>query len=198
MLRPDFIERYARLTHAAPHLHLSVQSGSSAVLRRMKRRYNAEQAMTAIEALRTHIPSLQLTCDMIVGFPGESEDDFRETLSFSERAHFLSMHVFAFSARRGTPAASFPDRVPEEEKRKRSTVLSALAHRMTGECLAEALAKGAPLPVLFETVEGGIATGHTPSFLPVSAPTAAAVQGEILTVRPTAVGNGVLLGEIIK
>ena len=94
-LMGDTVPRLARLTRLAPHLHLSMQSGSSPVLARMKRRYNARQAMDGIRALRAAIPDLMLTADMIVGFPGESEGEFLETLAFAEEARFLSMHVFA-------------------------------------------------------------------------------------------------------
>lgn len=198
VLRGDFIERFARLSHMAPHLHLSVQSGSSEVLRRMRRRYNAEAAMASIEALRAAIPALQLTCDMIVGFPGESKENFAETLAFSKKAHFLSMHVFAFSARRGTPAATFPDRVSEAEKHERSAQLSALAHRMSAEILHAAVACGAPLSVLFETVKGDVATGHTPAFLPVTVRGTGITSGEIGMVRPLAVADGTILGELCR
>lgn len=195
VLRGDFITRLSRLSHLAPHLHLSVQSGSSPVLARMKRRYNAEQAMDAILALRAAIPEVLLTCDMIVGFPGESKEDFANTMKFSERAHFLSMHVFSYSARRGTPAATYPDKIGDAERAERSALLSALARRMNEETLSAAVFAGKPLSVLFETERRGLATGHTPSFLPVTVP-ATGVAGEILTVYPTAVQNGQILATL--
>ena len=198
VMKPDFIRRIAVLSHITPHFHLSVQSGSSRVLAGMRRRYHAEMAEGAIEALRSAIPGVTLTCDMIVGFPGETEEDFRETLAFSERARFLSMHVFAYSPRRGTPAATLPGQVAEEVKAARSAALSALAERMTAALLGEAVAAGAPLSVLVETVRGGIARGHTPSFLPVAFPAARAVSGDILTVLPTEARDGTLLGILME
>jgi threonylcarbamoyladenosine tRNA methylthiotransferase MtaB len=196
-LRPDTVARLARLTHLAPHFHLSVQSGSSAVLALMRRRYNARQAMGAIHALRDAIPDLMLTCDMIVGFPGESEENFTETLAFAEEARFLSMHVFAYSPREGTPAATFPSSVPEDVKAERSGRLMALAARMTDSILCEKLAEGRVLSVLAETERGGILYGHTPSFLPVAFRAPRSSLGRIRQVLPTEYRDGVLYGQMV-
>ena len=190
----DTVPRLARLTRLAPHLHLSVQSGSSAVLARMRRRYNATQAMSGIRALRAAIPDLMLTAEMIVGFPGETAEGFAETMAFAEEARFLSMHVFAYSPRAGTPAAAFDGTVPEAVKAERSATLSALAHRMTGELLCEEAARGRTLTVLTETHTGEGTFGHTASFLPVLTrgehPT-----GEMIRVRPCGVLDGALIAE---
>lgn len=198
ILRGDFIPRLARLASIAPHLHLSVQSGSSEVLRLMRRRYNAEQAIAGVEALRAAIPEVELTCDMIVGFPGESKESFTETMNFARKAQFLSMHVFAYSPREGTVAATLPGQVPEAEKAARSAALSALAAEMTEARLRAAAERGTPLSVLIETVGDGYATGHTPAFLPVRIPGGEAVSGEILAVHPIGVSHGVIEGSIIK
>ena len=198
VLRGDFIPRLARLSSVAPHLHLSVQSGSSDVLRLMRRRYNAEQALAGVEALRAAIPEVELTCDMIVGFPGESKEDFAKTMDFARKAEFLSMHVFAYSAREGTVAATLPGRVPEAEKAERSATLSSLAAEMTEARLRAAVGRGLPLSVLIETVGDGYATGHTPAFLPVRIPAGDAVSGEVLSVRPLGVSHGVIEGSVIK
>lgn len=198
VVRGDFAERCAALTHLCPHFHLSVQSGSDAVLARMKRRYNRAMALSAIEALRAAIPDATFTCDMIVGFPGESKENFAETMDFAEKARFLAMHVFAYSPRRGTVAATLDGAVPEAEKAARSRALTSLAARLTEENLAAAVAAGRPLSVLFETCDGGVYTGHTPSFLPVRAPADSDVRGAILTVLPKGVEGGFLSCEIIK
>ena len=198
VMRGDFIPRIARLTKLAPHFHLSVQSGSDSILHAMKRRYNRTQALTAIHALREAIPDLQLTCDMIVGFPGESEENFAETMAFAKEAGFLAMHVFAYSPRSGTPAATLPCPVPEDVKAARSATLSSLAARMGEARLCEVVARGEPLSLLFETVRAGRGTGHTPSFLPVTAPATPSLVGEIRTVRPLSVSDGVIHAEIIN
>ncbi|MBQ7397446.1 MAG: tRNA (N(6)-L-threonylcarbamoyladenosine(37)-C(2))-methylthiotransferase MtaB, partial [Clostridia bacterium] len=113
IMRPAFVERIAKLSSLAPHFHLSMQSGSDAVLARMKRKYNSKQALSAIERLRAAMPNVQLTTDIIVGFPGETEEEFEETLRFSETIGFARMHVFPFSPRETTPAAVMPDQIPE-------------------------------------------------------------------------------------
>lgn len=197
-LRGDTIPRIASLEKLCPHFHLSVQSGSSAVLARMKRRYNAAQAMEACLGLKEAIPGAMLTCDMIVGFPGESKENFAETMAFSEKAHFLSMHVFAYSPREGTPAATYTGAVPDAEKAARSEALIALSHRMTEENLAAAVAKGEPLSVLFETERRGTAMGHTPSFLPVTVKAPLGLSGSIATVLPTEYRDGMIYGVLKK
>ncbi len=196
VLRGDFIPRAARLTRLAPHFHLSVQSGSSAVLASMRRRYNADMAMDAIKELKAAIPGVQLTADVIVGFPGESKENFMETVRFCEEAGFLSMHVFAYSPRAGTPAAAMEGQIPECEKAERSAQLSSLARQMGEEILRGAVASGEPLSVLFETASGGIATGHTPSFLPVRVKTGRRLGGRVLSCIPIGIEDGCILSKI--
>ena len=196
--RGDTIPRIASLEKLCPHFHLSVQSGSSAVLALMKRRYNADWAMDACMALKEAIPGVMLTCDMIVGFPGESKENFAETMAFSEKAHFLSMHVFSYSPREGTPAATYPNAVSDEEKAARSEALIALSRRMSEENLAAAVAKGEPLSVLFETERCGMAMGHTPSFLPVTVTAPPGLSGSIGTVLPTEYRDGMIYGVLKK
>ena len=197
-LRGDTIGRLAELKKLAPHFHLSVQSGSSAVLALMKRRYNATWAMEVCQGLKAAIPGVMLTCDMIVGFPGESKENFAETMYFAEKAEFLSMHVFSYSPRKGTPAATYQNAVPDEEKAARSEALIALARRMTEKNLASAVAKGEPLSVLFETERRGYATGHTPSFLPITVKAPAGLSGTIADVLPTECRDGMIYGTLIK
>ncbi len=196
VLRGDFIPRASRLRRLAPHFHLSVQSGSDTVLALMRRRYNAKMALCAIKALRAAIPEVQLTADFIVGFPGESKENFAETMCFCEEARFLSMHVFAYSPRAGTVAATMAGQVEESEKAARSACLSSLAKRMGDEILAKLAARGEPLSVLFETVSGGVATGHTPSFLPVRAKAPGRVGGRVLSCLPIGVEDGCILAKI--
>ncbi len=198
VLRGDFAPRAARLSHLAPHFHLSVQSGSDRVLARMKRRYNREMMLEGIAALREAFPTLELTADVIVGFPGESKEDFALSMDLAEKARFLSMHVFSFSPRRGTVAYGLDGAIPEEEKAARSRALIALGRRLTEERLAAVLAKGQPLSVLFETQADGIAVGHTPSFLEVHAPAERDVRATICTVRPEAVCGTALRGTVLE
>ena len=105
LMKQPFVDRIARLSSLAPHFHLSMQSGSSRTLAAMKRKYNAQMALDNMERVRRAIPDVQFTTDMIVGFPGEGEEDFRETVEFARQARFLMIHVFPYSRRTGTVAA---------------------------------------------------------------------------------------------
>lgn len=117
----------------APHLHLPFQSGSSRILGAMNRGYTREQYLALIEALRARIPQIVLTSDVIVGFPGESEQDFMQTLSLIEQVRFDALFTFLFSPRAGTPAATLPDTTPEEEKKRRFQRLLDTQNKISAE-----------------------------------------------------------------
>ncbi len=185
LMRPSFVERIARLSSLAPHFHLSMQSGSSAVLARMKRKYNRDQALAAVGRLRAAIPGVQLTTDIIVGFPGESEAEFEDTMDLARRARFLMIHVFPYSKRAGTSAATMPNQIPTAIKKQRVAMLSSLAAEIRAEILSEMIKKGQPVPVLFETYENGIATGHTPDFVEVRVSAPHSLHAETHPVRLT-------------
>ena len=195
---PSRIERLSRLCSVTPHFHLSMQSGADAVLRGMRRRYNRTQAERAVEHLRRAFPRLQLTADFIVGFPGESDADFADTLAFAKMAGFLSMHVFAYSARRGTPAARMKEQIPESVKHARSEELIALGAVLHRENLAAVLARGETLSVLMETESDGVYHGHSDSFLEVLVKSTDELHGRIVRVRPTSIAGECLLGEIVN
>jgi threonylcarbamoyladenosine tRNA methylthiotransferase MtaB len=198
-MREDFIRRFAALRTATPHLHLSMQSGSDSVLRGMRRRYNTDMALSSLAALRAALPRVQFTTDMMVGFPGETDEMFEETIEFCRKARFLDMHVFAYSRRPGTLAADYPDQVPEDVKHQRSARLIALKNEIRGEILASLCESGEPLSVLFETLSGDTLTGHSDSFVEVEAPAYGRdLRGETALVRPLGVRDGILLGEIVK
>ena len=127
VMTADFVEKIADLTSLAPHFHLSMQSGCSATLARMKRKYNAKQAEAAMARVRAAIPAVQFTTDMIVGFPGETEEEFAESADFARKAGFLHIHVFPYSRREGTPAATMKDQVPEAVKHERVNLLSRIS-----------------------------------------------------------------------
>ena len=197
MMKEDTVLRLSRLKKLVPHFHLSMQSGSSGVLKRMKRRYNAEMALAALERLRAAIPSVQFTTDMMVGFPGESEEEFAETLAFTEKARFLDMHVFAYSRRKDTEADGYKDQIPEAVKRDRSAHLIALAAALREEVLKEIVKRGKPLTVLFETNEGGVWHGHSDEFAPVAVKTDEDLHGEMRSVLPLSASPTEIVGELI-
>ncbi len=167
VMTPAFVEKVAGLSSLAPHFHLSMQSGCSATLARMRRRYNAAQAEAAMERVRAAMPTVQFTTDIIVGFPGEDEEEFAASLAFARRAKFLHIHVFPFSRREGTPAASMPDQVPEAVKHERVQAMSRVSEASCAALLDAALAADRPLTVLPETHEVGFSVGHTPDFMEV-------------------------------
>ncbi len=167
VMTADFVSRIASLSSLAPHFHLSMQSGCSQTLSRMRRKYNATQAMAAIERIRAAIPHVQFTTDMIVGFPGETEAEFAESLAFAEAAEFLHIHVFPFSRRAGTPAATMPNQVAEDRKHARVAALSHVSACSCAAILDRTLRDGSPVSVLPETRGCGHMTGHTPNFMEV-------------------------------
>jgi threonylcarbamoyladenosine tRNA methylthiotransferase MtaB len=171
-----------------------MQSGASAVLAAMKRKYNRDMALAGIERLRAAFPHLELTTDFIVGFPGETDADFEETMSFARAADFLQMHVFAYSKRKGTLAAERKDQIPTAVKKQRSAALIALGAELRRGRLARALERRPVCEVLFETFENGLAIGHTDSFLEVAVPSLAALHSEIRTVKFTEIEGARLLG----
>lgn len=195
LMRADFVKRIAALRTLAPHFHLSVQSGSSAVLAAMKRKYNREQALAGIHRLRTAIPAVQLTADFIVGFPGESETDFADTCSFAAEAKFLQMHVFAYSRRKGTPAAEMPGQIPVSVKKARSAALIALGGKLRTAQLQAALSNPWR-EVLFESFEDGFAIGHTADFLEVAVPVDRTLHSELHPVELLSVSGGRLLAKL--
>ena len=192
LMKPDFVARAARLVHLAPHFHLSVQSGASPVLAAMRRKYNRSMALDGILRLRNAIPNLELTADFIVGFPGECEEDFADTLSFAKEAAFLQMHVFAYSRREGTPAATMQGQIDTATKKRRSGALIALGQELRSARLRAALQQPVRT-VLFESYENGLAVGHTDSFLEVAVSSDVPLHGQLLTVRLTHIENDRLI-----
>ncbi len=126
-----FVTTLAKLDKVCPHFHLSLQSGSDATLKRMNRRYTAAEFAAGCDLLRSVFDNPAITTDVIVGFPGETEEEFAETRAFLERMKFFEMHVFKYSKREGTRAAVMPDQVPEQVKHARSEILLALERQMS-------------------------------------------------------------------
>lgn len=178
-LEPLFIdEPAARALAENPKIcrqfHLSLQSGSDAVLKRMNRRYTSEQYLRSAELLRRYMPECAITTDVIAGFCGETEAEHRETLAFCEKAAFARMHVFPFSVRRGTKAAGMPGQLPKSVKEARAAELSALGKRLTEQFLASQV--GSVAEVLAES--GG--AGYSGNYIRVLTD---APEGEIVRIR---------------
>ena len=128
-----FAKRLSELPKICPHFHLSLKSGCDTVLSRMNRRYDTAEYEVGCALLRRYFEHPAITTDVIVGFPGETDEEFETTERYLERIHFYEMHIFQYSRREGTKAAAMPDQVPEAVKKERSEKLLALGHRMSGE-----------------------------------------------------------------
>lgn len=198
VIKPEFVDKIKNLSSVAPHFHLSLQSGSDAVLARMKRKYNSARAMKSISLLREAIPDVKFTTDIIVGFPGETEEDFRKSCEFAKKAEFLMIHVFPYSKRRGTLAANMPDQIPEDIKKQRVHILSEISRDTRKRILDRAVAERGAVQVLFETYRDGYAYGHTSDFIEVRAKSDRAMHGELAGVRLLSHDGEVCEGEIVK
>ena len=196
LMRPAFVEAIAKLKKLAPHFHLSMQSGCSRTLAAMRRKYNAETAMRNIKAVRAAIEGVQFTTDFIVGFPGETDADFEETLAFAKEAKFLQTHVFKYSKRAGTVAATLPEQIPEDVKHVRSQKLIALSRESTASLLTEEIRLRPVQSVLFEQKIGDMWSGHTASFAEVRVSDTGDLHGQIRTVELQESTGEYLLGKI--
>ena len=146
----------------APFLHLPVQSGCTRTLHRMGRPYSAEAFEETVRMIRTNLPQASLSCDVIVGFPGETDEDFRDSLAFAQRMAFAAMHVFRYSPRAGTRAAAFPEQCSGAEKTARMEQAQKAAKTAKENFLKSQI--GTEFPVLFERERGdGYHVGHTPN-----------------------------------
>lgn len=154
----EFCRRLSACENLCPQFHLSMQSGSDGVLRRMRRKYDSARYFQSVELLNAAFPGCAVTTDMIVGFPGETEAEFAESLAFAERCGFAAMHVFPYSRRPGTPAASMPGQLTRAEKEERAAKAGALARSLRERYDTALLGK--PQEVLFEQIEDGFFTGH--------------------------------------
>lgn len=172
ILTEDFVAEIASCEKMCPHFHISLQSGCDATLKRMNRRYTAEEYFGKAELLRKYFPSCAITTDVIVGFPGETEEEFMQTKAFLEKVNFFEMHIFKYSRRKGTKADAMPDQIPEEIKTERSNVLLALEQQQSKAYRATFI--GRKVKVLLEEekeIEGKIYwLGHTGEYVKVAVP----------------------------
>ena len=172
IITEEFCRELKKFPNLCPHFHLSMQSGCDAVLQRMKRKYDTARYYESICLLREFFPGCAITTDMIVAFPGETEEEFRQSLDFIKKCGFADMHIFPYSRRPGTPAADMPGQLPNAVKEDRSRRAIAVAEQMSREYRESLI--GTTQTVLFEDREGEYFTGHTPNYIKVYA------QGENL------------------
>jgi len=195
LLRPAFCERLSKISHLCHHFHLSLQSGCSRTLAAMRRRNNAEMARDAMENLRAILSDVTFTADIIVGFPGETDEDFGETARFLEEAKLLDCHIFAFSPRPGTEAADMQGQISGKTKAAREKKLQDVTALSRKSVMESFLGKSAP--VLFEEHKDGYALGHADNFLDVAVKTDADLHNQIANVFFEKIENNRMIGYIL-
>ena len=169
IITEEFAKRISKLEKLCPHFHLSLQSGCDATLKRMNRRYDTEEYANKCDVLRKYFKHPAITTDVIVGFPGETDEEFETTRKFLEKVHFYEMHIFKYSKRKGTKAAVMKEQVPEEVKTKRSGILLELEKKMSEEFREDYLGKTEEALLEEELELDGVRyfTGYTKEYVKV-------------------------------
>jgi threonylcarbamoyladenosine tRNA methylthiotransferase MtaB len=194
LVTEDFCRRLLSVGRLCRHFHLSLQSGCDETLRRMGRRYDTARFLESVHLLRSCFPDCGLTADLIVGFPGETEEEFAQTLSFIQKCDFSALHIFPYSRRPGTRAYALEGQVPKTVKSQRAARAKAVADAMEDDYLHRCV--GRTLEVLFETEDGGVCTGHGENYRLVS------VEGRHLcglvgNVEIKGVSGKMLVGDLV-
>ena len=198
LIGKSFVDKVKECKILAPHFHLSIQSGSDNVLRSMKRRYSRAMALNNIRYIKENIPKARFTTDLMVGFPGESEEDFLETVSFVREVGFIDAHVFAYSRRAGTPAATYDGQIPENVKKERSARLIAVKNEVRESVLDEIVKLEEPISVILETYDGTHYTAHSDTFAEVRIEAERGLCGEMVWATPVSHENGIIIGKLAK
>ena len=165
VITENFCENMRKLPNLCPQFHLSMQSGCDTVLERMKRKYDTARYLESVELLYRHFPGCAVTTDMIVAFPGETEEEFLQSLAFIQKCRFADMHIFPYSRRPGTPADKMPGQHRNDVKEDRSRRAIAVAEEMS-MAYRQAMI-GTRQEVLFEEVQDGFFTGHAPNYMKI-------------------------------
>lgn len=194
LLSKEFVSEVKDMKKLCKHYHISLQSGCDSVLKRMNRRYTTDQYREIVECLRTEIPNAAVTTDIMTGFPGETDEEFAQTLEFASNMAFSKIHVFSYSPREGTPAASFENQVAPEVKEKRSRELIDLAKRLEQNFMERFI--GQQVEVLFEEEypeEKGFYAGYTDEYIRIAAQ-GENLEGKLLTVTAEEIRDHGLIG----
>lgn len=182
VITDEFIQEIKKLPKVCNHYHLSLQSGSNNTLSRMKRQYTKEQYKNALKKLREAFDDVAITTDVIVGFPGETEEDFIESYNFVKEMKISKVHAFPYSPKKGTKAASFENQISNDVKNKRNKQMIELSNSLNIQFLQSMLNK--TVPVLFEKKrEDGLFEGHTTNYITVCVKTDKDLKNKILNVK---------------
>ena len=188
-----FCRALAGFPNLCPQFHLSLQSGSDSVLRRMNRKYDTARYAESVRLLHTYFPGCAVTTDLIVGFPGETEEEFAESLEFLKTCGLSMFHIFPYSRRKGTPAADMPDQIPTAVKERRAAEAASAAAELEAAYHASML--GTTQQVLFEQEENGLYAGHAMNYVKVYVQ-AAQLHNELRAVRVTDLCRDGVFGEL--
>lgn len=196
MLNGEFVYKLSQISELCPHFHISLQSGSDAVLERMRRRYTTKEYFETVQRIRSAFRDATITTDVIVGFPGETDDEFKETLDFCREVCFQKIHVFPYSRREGTEAAAMSGQVPSYIKNARASELQKLSDMLSCEGAASFIGKMGE--VLIERQHEGSMTGYTRNYIQVLVENENVSPGDIINVKFTGAEQGVLSARGIK
>ena len=194
IITEEFCRQMVNYPNLCPQFHLSMQSGCDTVLSRMKRKYDTARYYESVALLKKYFPGCAVTTDMIVAFPGETEEEFVQSLAFIRKCGFADMHIFPYSRRPGTPADKMPGQHDNETKERRSRAAIAVAENMSRVYREDLV--GTELEVLFEEEEKGHFTGHAPNYVKVYTQ-GTELHNEIRTVRITAVYQDGVMGDVV-
>lgn len=192
----EFAQTMAELPKVCHHFHLSLQSGCDRTLKEMNRKYDTEKYRQAAALLRKYLPEVALTTDIIVGFPGETEEDYQECYDFAKEIGFSKIHVFPYSPKKGTPAAERTDQLPNTVKAERSHKLLALSDEMSADFIQNYVGK--TVEVLYEKPLGeGMFEGHTSNYIKVHGKSLEDVSNRIVKTRITHIEGEIAIGQVI-
>ncbi len=194
LITEEFVTRLSKLSKICDHFHLSLQSGCNETLKRMNRKYTTEIFEKGVEILRNTYPNVHLTTDIIVGFPGETEEEFQTTYEFLKKIQFYKMHVFKYSPRKGTVAAKMPNQIDGNKKEERSNLLIELSNKNELAYNQEYLGK--IVEVLLEDREGKYIKGHTTNYMVVKVQTEQELENTIQNIKITGLDGVELVGRI--
>ena len=182
IITKDFMEGLVQLPKVCHHFHLSLQSGCDKTLKAMNRKYDTEKYRQAVNTLRNYMPDVAITTDIIVGFPGESEEDFKQSYEFAQEMKFSKIHVFPYSPKKGTPAAQMKEQISNEIKSERVKILMSLSDKMSKDFIEGFIGKD--VEVLFERkCEDGQYEGHTSNYIKVFADSKVDIINNIKLVK---------------
>ncbi|MTI70480.1 MAG: tRNA (N(6)-L-threonylcarbamoyladenosine(37)-C(2))-methylthiotransferase MtaB [Firmicutes bacterium] len=196
LIDDEFMENLLKLPKVCNHFHLSLQSGSDNVLKRMNRKYTTSEFKNIVKIIRKHMPNAGITTDVIVGFPGETDEEFKETYKFVKEIGFSKVHVFKYSPKKGTPAAKYKNQINGNIKSERSNIMIELAKNLTKDFNKKFINK--EMDVLFEEENNSYTEGYTNNYIRTMVKRNPSLEGKVIKVKIKDISGENLLGEILS